>query len=108
KSNIVANLHHFKAKLLSDNALLNAVRLLYTQVDSGENKGKSKETIKSFNGFILLKLSIFVFILIYTGWFFSQVVSLGLLIVLSIDGSLALFIIFIWWRPVLFGISRRM
>lgn len=107
KSNIVVNFHHFKAKLLSDNGLLNALRLLYTRVDLDEDKSRTKETIRGFNGYIFLKLAIITFILIYTGWFIFQVVISNFLFVLLIDGILTLFIVFVWWRSVLFGISRR-
>ena len=107
KSNIVVNFHHFKAKLLSDNALVNALRLLYTRVDSNENKGKSKKTIKSFNGYIFFKLLVLCFILIYTGWFIFHALISNFLFVLIIDGIITLFMIFFWWRSVLFGISRR-
>ena len=49
KSNIVANFHHFKARLLSDEELLNALRLLYVRVDTGDYEEMSKDTIKKSN-----------------------------------------------------------
>ncbi len=107
KSNIVANFHHFKAKLLSDDALLNAIRLLYIRVGSEEEESEDKNTIKTSHGFIYFKLSALVFILIYVGWFFSQVMLLDTLFVLLIDVLLALFIILVWWRSILFGITKR-
>ena len=106
KSNIVANFHHFKAKLLSDDALLNALSLLYIRVGS-EEESENKDTIEDSHSFIYFKLSVLIFILIYVGWFFSQVIFLDTLFVLLIDVILALFIIFVWWRSILFGITKR-
>ncbi|MFX1364510.1 MAG: hypothetical protein ACFFCE_19490 [Promethearchaeota archaeon] len=107
KSNLVTNFHHFKSKLLSGDDLLNGVRVMFIGVDSQENKNMSAKSLKNSIKKIYLKFSFVIFLLIHTGWFFSEIIVLDLTYILLIDLSLIFLLIFTWWRSILFEISKR-
>lgn len=107
RANIVSNFHHFKSRILSDEELLNAVRLLYVRAGTEEYEIKSKDTLTESYGYIFFKLLILIFLLVYTSWFIYEVIIPNVLLIIIIDGIIVFFIIFFWWRSILFGITRR-
>ncbi|NVM34501.1 MAG: hypothetical protein HWN81_02825 [Candidatus Lokiarchaeota archaeon] len=107
KSNLVTKFHHFKTKPLSDEALLNAIRVLYVGIDSQMDENRNVNLITNSIKKIFPKFIIFLFLLIYTGWIFSTIIVLDSVYVLLIVISLAFFLTFVWWRPILFELSRR-
>ncbi|MFW9987739.1 MAG: hypothetical protein ACFFC3_03710 [Candidatus Odinarchaeota archaeon] len=107
ESTIVSNFHHFQYKLLSNQGLLNALRTLYiginVQGNDANNKELGRNTLKSF----IPKFSIALFILIYFGWICTVVFHFSMTYTLIIVLFLTFFLVFIWWRSLLFEISRR-
>lgn len=107
KSNIVTNFHHFQTRLLTDEELLNAIRVLYTGLGTQKDKNSNEYSIRNSLKINYPKLAFFLFLLIYSEWFLSDVLILDTLYIVLIVLLLTLFLIFVWWRSILFEISRR-
>jgi hypothetical protein len=106
KSNLVSNFHHFKATLLSDIALINAIRTLFTRSSeiSNENLYKKEES-KRNNYLILEKLFLCALLIFYIDFIlFSLKISILYLFLINI--IVIGLIIFIWWRALLFQFTK--
>lgn len=106
KSNLVSNFHHFRATLLSDTALLNAIRAIFTKHDvSLDIKTDKKEALKGNNYHIIGKLGFCIILILYIDFvlFFLGVIIMYILIV---NLGVVVSLIFIWWRSVLFQFTK--
>ncbi|MFX0135492.1 MAG: hypothetical protein ACFFDN_17745, partial [Candidatus Hodarchaeota archaeon] len=106
KSNLVSNFHHFRATLLSDTALLNALRTIFTKHDASiDTKSAKKETLKGNNYHTIGKLSSCIILILYIDVVLILLRTFILYIVI-INFTIVFFLIFIWWRSVLFQSTK--
>ncbi|MFX1553137.1 MAG: hypothetical protein ACFFBV_04355, partial [Promethearchaeota archaeon] len=106
KSNLVSNFHHFRATLLSDTALLNAIRAIFTIHDiSLDIKSDKKEALKGNNYHTIAKLGFCTLLILYidVALFFLGIFILYILIV---NLGVIISLIFIWWRSILFQLTK--
>ena len=107
KSNLIANFHHFRITLLSDNNLFNAIRTFFTRETTSEIKTKKdkRNVLKDNNFNALAKFSLLAAILAYIDYIFLKF-HLSIFYIALI--SFMFFVIFtlIWWRSIFFQISK--
>ncbi|MFX1304411.1 MAG: hypothetical protein ACFE9X_13730 [Promethearchaeota archaeon] len=106
KSNLVSNFHHFRATLLSDTALLNAIRAIFTIHDIClDIKSDKKEALKGNNYHTIAKLGFCTLLILYIDvvLFFLGIFILYILIV---NLGVTISLIFIWWRSILFQLTK--
>ncbi|MFX1467704.1 MAG: hypothetical protein ACFFB8_03505 [Promethearchaeota archaeon] len=104
KSNVVSNFHHFKAKLLTRDALINAVRTFFVKADISTNNTQKFNHKKNFH--FLGKLSITCILLVYIDivlftikLFYGYILLLNFVFIVSF--------LYIWWRVSFFQITKR-
>ncbi|MFX1502594.1 MAG: hypothetical protein ACFFDH_16655 [Promethearchaeota archaeon] len=106
KSNLVSNFHHFRATLLSESALLNAVRTIFTRQEVPLSQESSeKVTLKGNNYHTIGKSILCALLILYTD-FTLYSLSIELLYIFVINIAVVLSLILIWWRSVLFQFTK--
>jgi len=106
KSNLVSNFHHFRATLLSDTALLNAIRAIFTRHEvSIDIKSDKKEALKGNNYHTIGKLSFCIILILYIDVVFLFL-RVFILYILIINLAVVFSLVFIWWRSVLFQFTK--
>lgn len=107
KSNIVSNLHHFQSVLLSGNALMNAVRTFYLKDRTPilESPMEKKAELHRNNSHLLWKFFICIGLLLYFDYFFFSL-QLHFLYILGLNGGFIVAVILLWWRSLVFQVSK--
>ena len=107
KSNIVSNFHHFKAVLLSGNALMNAIRTFYLKDKTPifETPIAKRHALRGNNSHKLWKFSMCGILIFYFDFFLLSVNFLFIYIFV-INFGILVAIILLWWRSVLFQFSK--
>lgn len=106
KSNLVSNFHHFRATLLSDNTLVNAVRTIFTRHDmTSDTKPNEQDPLKGNNYHTLGKLFLSTALILYI-FFVLLSLNLSLLYIIPISVAVVLSFILIWFRSVLFYFTK--
>ena len=107
KSNFIGNFHHFQATLLSDIALINAIRTFFVKETSKTASGAIKRKSLNGNRFnIFVKAGVSIILLLYFEYIFFSF-HFPMLYVISINLILIGSIIIIWWRAIFFGFTKN-
>ncbi|MFX0104430.1 MAG: hypothetical protein ACFE75_02935 [Candidatus Hodarchaeota archaeon] len=103
KSNLVSNFHHFRATLLSDTALLNALRTIITRNNTALDI--KKQEIKGNNYHIVGKLSFCLLFILYINFVFLFF-KVFVLYIFIINVAVVFSLVLIWGRSFLFQFTK--
>ncbi len=107
KSNFSANFHHTKVSLLTENDLINAIRTSFCKT-STQPKNKELNHFETHSNLLkaIIKTCCLSFFIIYLS-FILIIFKFSVIIVIIINFSLEIFIIFIWWRELIYYFSKK-
>ncbi|MFX1320779.1 MAG: hypothetical protein ACFFAQ_03955 [Promethearchaeota archaeon] len=108
KSDFICNFHHYRIALLSGTRLLNALRTHFIR-DNGTYKSEIDTDFYFFNNhrsFLIAKL-LFCSLLMVTCDYLLLVNNFGFGFVLFFNTSLIGIICILWWRELLFQVSKK-
>ncbi|MFX1297957.1 MAG: hypothetical protein ACFFD2_24300, partial [Promethearchaeota archaeon] len=107
KSNIVSNFHHFKAVLLSGNALMNAVRTFFYKVRTPifETPIAKRQALRGKNAHKVWKLTTCSILVLYFDFFIFWM-KFPFIYIFLINFGILIAILLLWWRSALFQFSK--
>ncbi|MFX0039575.1 MAG: hypothetical protein ACFFCY_04945 [Promethearchaeota archaeon] len=107
KSAIVSNFHHFKAVLLTGNALINAVRTFYIkeEVPTFKHPIDKRKVLHSTNSHIFWKFGICIGLLVYLS-VVLMFMNLFIVYIIVVNLVVAAGLILLWWRSLLFQFTK--
>ncbi|MFX0155114.1 MAG: hypothetical protein ACFE9Q_11355 [Candidatus Hodarchaeota archaeon] len=107
KSNFVANFHHFKIILLSDTALINALRTFFIKEEVTTSIGLvNKKKLLNGNSFSILRKALFIIVIIVYFDYILFSISINMIYVICINCLISIGFLMIWWRAVFFQITK--
>ncbi|MFW9826721.1 MAG: hypothetical protein ACFFEY_03765 [Candidatus Thorarchaeota archaeon] len=108
KSNFISNFHHFQVKILSGEALLNAICTFFVKnkEEKGITSNKEKKLDLNNNLWILAKFSLVTVFLIFFDFILISFKT-NFLYIIGFNFLFSISIIIIWWRSILFQFTKR-
>lgn len=104
KSRLSSNFHHTQLILLAGVNLINAVRAIFCGFNSDSTDIKEERQSKINIHFVIKSIIIISFLSVFT--FFLILLSAPWFIIVAIDTFVVIGFIMVWWRDLLYSISR--